>query len=192
MGKTWCVYCHTSPSGKVYVGITHYKNPELRWRKDGVGYYGNTVFFRAIKKYGWSNFSHEILFRGCSEKLAKTLEQAYIKYFKGRNMSYNMTIGGDGHNLGMESATSEYRTNYSKKFREVHPDYDALQYTKHKEKKKASARKYYEENRESILEKKRNNIEAKNKSRIRAAEWRKKHPNYMKEYMKKYNSTKNN
>lgn len=185
--KTWSVYVHTSPSGKTYIGITHLE-PERRWGKEGKNYDHRTVFYKAILKYGWSNFEHKILFHNCSEKLAKILEKAFIAYYKNLGLSYNMTIGGDGHNFGKNCTTAEYRTESSRKFRQEHPEYDVDQYEKHKEEKKKAARDYYYKNREKILEQKRNNLVTKEKSRIRAAKWREKHPNYMKEYMKEYNN----
>ena len=45
----WTVYCHTTPSGKRYIGITSQKT-EDRWR-NGNGY-KNTPFGKAIEKYG--------------------------------------------------------------------------------------------------------------------------------------------
>ena len=185
--KIWYVYIHISPSHKTYVGITHLK-PEKRWGKKGNNYDKSTVFYKAIKKYGWDNFEHKILFHNCSENLAKILEKAYIAYYKKLNLSYNMTIGGDGHNFGKNCTTAEYRTESSKKFRQKHPEYDSEQYIKHKDKKKQTAKNYYWKNREKILEYKKNNSDTKEKARIRAAKWREQHPDYMKNYMKIYNN----
>ena len=55
----YVVYKHTSPSGKVYIGITG-QDIHRRWRNNGEGYRGQ-LFYNAIKKYGWENISHEIL-----------------------------------------------------------------------------------------------------------------------------------
>ena len=93
MGYT--VYKHISPSGKVYIGITKRK-PEYRWNK-GKGYREDQLlFYRAIKKYGWDNFTHEILYTGLSEKDAKNIEISLIRQYKSLGMSYNITHGGDG------------------------------------------------------------------------------------------------
>ena len=93
MGYT--VYKHTSPSGKVYIGITKRK-PGYRWNK-GKGYRKDQLlFYRAIKKYGWDNFTHEILYTGLSEKDAKNIEISLIRQYKSLGMSYNITDGGDG------------------------------------------------------------------------------------------------
>lgn len=51
----WCVYVHTSPSGKKYVGVTS-QYPNARWR-NGKGYKSSPAFNNAIQKYGWDNIS---------------------------------------------------------------------------------------------------------------------------------------
>ena len=66
--RNYCVYKHTSPSNKVYIGITS-QEPERRWQ-NGYGYATQQLFWRAIQKYGWDNFKHEII----AEKLLHTLE----------------------------------------------------------------------------------------------------------------------
>lgn len=63
---SFIVYKHSSPS---YIGITKL-NLIKRWQ----GYINNTYFFRAILKYGWNNFQHEILYSELSEKEAKQIE----------------------------------------------------------------------------------------------------------------------
>lgn len=92
--KTWCVYRHTSPSGKVYIGITS-RRPKQRWGH-GCNYSSCQHFFKAIKKYGWDNIKHEVLFTGLPEKRAKQLEIDLIRHYKNLGISYNITDGGDG------------------------------------------------------------------------------------------------
>lgn len=92
--KKWVLYRHTSPSGKVYIGITS-NMPERRWQH-GNGYKNCVVFYKAILKYGWDNIKHEILFTDLSEERAKRLEIDLISHYKRLNISYNVTNGGDG------------------------------------------------------------------------------------------------
>ena len=66
----YCVYKHTVPNGKVYIGITKL-NPLERW-KNGHGYKDNTKFFNDIILYGWLNIKHEILFEELTEYEART------------------------------------------------------------------------------------------------------------------------
>lgn len=91
----WCLYKHTSPSGKVYVGITN--NTKNRWRTGGIGYKTQTVFWRAITKYGWDSFQHEILETDLPVEEAKRKEIELIKELKSNNpkYGYNQTYGGD-------------------------------------------------------------------------------------------------
>lgn len=96
-GRKWCVYKHTNKvNGKIYIGITS-KNPQDRW-KNGKGYFKGSYFRSAIDKYGWDNFTHEILIKNIDENLAKTKESELIKYFQSnqRLFGYNLTNGGDG------------------------------------------------------------------------------------------------
>ena len=44
------VYIHTSPNGKVYIGITS-RDAEKRWN-NGHNYKPNKHFYSAIQKYG--------------------------------------------------------------------------------------------------------------------------------------------
>ena len=72
--KKWCVYIHTNKiNNKVYIGITS-QEPEIRWDY-GFGYKKQTVFWNAIKKYGWNNFEHIIFIDGLSAKEARHIEQ---------------------------------------------------------------------------------------------------------------------
>ena len=95
--NNYCVYKHTSPSGKVYVGITKLK-PKYRWN-NGKGYTRTDeqiLFKRAIIKYGWDNFTHTIILDNVSELEAKYTERYLIRWYKIHNLSYNITDGGDG------------------------------------------------------------------------------------------------
>lgn len=89
------VYKHTSPSGKIYIGITQ-QRPTKRWGA-GYNYDYNDHFFNAIRKYGWDNFSHEILFSGLSREEAKAKEIELIAFYDSanRNKGYNVSPGGE-------------------------------------------------------------------------------------------------
>lgn len=91
----YTVYKHTSPSGKVYIGVTSLR-PEERW-SGGAGYVKNKHFYRAIKKYGWENIKHEILFDGLSKEDAFKTEIELIKEYRSneREFGYNKSSGGE-------------------------------------------------------------------------------------------------
>ena len=78
MGReNYIVYVHTNnTNGKRYVGITS-QNPTRRWRK-GNGYIENEHFYRAIQRYGWDNFTHEIVKTNLTKDDACALEKALI------------------------------------------------------------------------------------------------------------------
>lgn len=91
----YCVYKHTSPNGKVYIGITA-QNPLRRWNS-GKSYYKQRYFGEAIKKYGWDNFKHEILFDDLTKEEACQKEIELIAKFKSneREYGYNLSTGGE-------------------------------------------------------------------------------------------------
>jgi group I intron endonuclease len=109
--KQWCVYKHTSPNGKVYIGITCQK-PEKRWA-NGYGYnqVGQEYFWNAICKYGWENFEHEILYDNLTYDDAMQYEIDLIALYKsnykryGCSYGYNATDGGEGRRTPLSQET---------------------------------------------------------------------------------------
>lgn len=91
---SYTVYKHTSPSGKVYIGITC-REPRKRW-DNGKGYAHCPHFKAAIQKYGWENFEHEILETGLTREQAAAREIALIAEYKSadREFGYNADLGG--------------------------------------------------------------------------------------------------
>ena len=113
----WCVYCHTNKiNGKKYFGITS-QSIKDRWR-NGAGYRGSEVFWRAINKYTWDGFDHEVIISALTESEAKQKEMELIALYKTNctkyknpSYGYNMTDGGDG-NIGW-IPTEETKQNIS-------------------------------------------------------------------------------
>lgn len=93
--KIHCVYKHTCPNGKVYIGITK-KRPKDRWA-NGAGY-ATQFFGKAIRKYGWENIKHEIIADGLTEDEARKKEIEQIAAHNSNNpeYGYNCTDGGEG------------------------------------------------------------------------------------------------
>lgn len=56
----------------------------------------NTLLGRAIKKYGWDNFTTEIITECDDKEQLLELEQYYIQFFNSyKPNGYNMTMGGE-------------------------------------------------------------------------------------------------
>ena len=98
--RIFCVYRHTGPTGKVYIGMTG-QRPEARWGRDGRGYKSSKHFFSAILKHGWENFTHEIVEYGLTKAEAEALEIRLIAEHNSTNreFGYNSATGG-GVNRG--------------------------------------------------------------------------------------------
>lgn len=100
--NNYCVYKHTSPNGKCYIGMTG-TNPISRWQR-GHGYQGQTKFFNAILKYGWQNFTHEILADGLSREEATAKEAELIAAYDSVEHGYNVLPGAPSETVKKEPA----------------------------------------------------------------------------------------
>ena len=109
--RNYCVYKHTSPSNKVYIGITSMK-PIKRWN-NGRGYIQHRSFYRAIQKYGWENIKHEILFENLSKEEACQKEIELISFYKSnqRGFGYNLSSGGESGSKGCHHSEEAKRKN---------------------------------------------------------------------------------
>ena len=104
--KTWKIYKHTlligSHAGWSYIGQTSSKNPNTRWH-GGSSYKQCVLFWAALQKYGWDNFSHEIIEENIkSLKAANKREKYWIAYYHTwiddpECKGYNLTSGGNSH-----------------------------------------------------------------------------------------------
>lgn len=114
MENNYCVYKHTTPNGKVYIGQTKQK-PNARFQ-NGKGYKECPFFYQAIKKYGWENISHEILFDGLNATQASEIEKEQIKKFNSNceKYGYNLTDGG-GAEFHLTEIGKEHRSAASKR-----------------------------------------------------------------------------
>lgn len=120
---------HTSPNNKRYIGITSYTNPKRRW-KGGYGYHKNDYFYRAIQKYGWDNFKHEIIASNLSKEEACKMEIELIKKYKTRQpeFGYNYSKGGETSEgcgelyeaFGQRKTLGEWANEYNKDYFLLH------------------------------------------------------------------------
>ena len=104
MSKVYKVYMHTTPSGKRYIGYTG-NILERRWGK-GINYKQHKHFYAAIKKYGWDNIKHDVLYETFDKEDALSKEIYFISFYKSndRRFGYNSSAGGDsGFNGGKHS-----------------------------------------------------------------------------------------
>ena len=88
------IYKHTTPDGKVYIGVTS-RTPEERW-KNGTSYKENEFFTKAIEEFGWENIKHEILFNIEDKNEAGKKEKELIATYNSCNLDYGYNIEPGG------------------------------------------------------------------------------------------------
>lgn len=94
------IYSYTNLiNGKKYIGQTI--NPEERYKAHYSNAFNsnhseyNSVFHKAVRKYGWNNFKYEILLTTDDINILNTLEQYYIQYYNTKTPNgYNVLEGG--------------------------------------------------------------------------------------------------
>lgn len=109
--KTYCIYKHTLPNQKVYIGKTC--DVKRRWR--ACNYVGNWFFYSAIQEYGWENITHEILEDNLTLEEANEKEKYYIALYQSTNSQYgyNLRAGGAGDGA-MTSKTEKFKERYKR------------------------------------------------------------------------------
>lgn len=119
MENNYKVYKHTTPSGKIYIGITK-QNVKDRWL-NGKGYINNKHFYRAILKYGWNNIKHEILFNNLSLDEANNKEKELIKNFNltNRIYGYNIQSGGNSFTFSKSSLVCKIKDETGNKYNKL-------------------------------------------------------------------------
>ena len=116
------IYKYTSPSNKVYIGQTIHEHRRYMTHKRGDG---DTKFCRAIRKYGFENFTYDVIFtidnedrKRIKEKL-DFMERYYIRKYNSFKNGYNMTLGGDSAS-GINH-TEEWKQKISERMKENNP-----------------------------------------------------------------------
>lgn len=107
----YCVYKHTTPCGKVYIGITS-QSVSSRWR-NGYGYQRNSYFWKAIQKYGWENIKHEILFDSLTKEEAEAKEIELIAEYCSTDSARGYNIDNGGNSIGMRSEATKKKISLS-------------------------------------------------------------------------------
>lgn len=99
----YCVYVHINKTNsKMYVGQTC-KIPQKRW-DNGNGYKNQPYFWKAIQKYGWNNFEHDIVASNLTKDEADNFEKLLIKKLNLLDPAYgyNLREGGSHGRLSEE------------------------------------------------------------------------------------------
>lgn len=94
-GNNFCVYIHTDPIGKVYIGRAVGDNVKTvnrqRWQ-GGSGYKTQKFYDECIAVYGWDNIQHEIIEWGLTYEEVIEREQYWIERYNSRNPEYGYNV----------------------------------------------------------------------------------------------------
>lgn len=164
------IYCiRNKVNGKCYVGQA--QDIEVRWNRhkydanNGSDYH----IHRAFRKYGIDQFEFSVL-EECDIDQLNDKEIYWIDQYDSFNKGYNMTLGGDGYNLGKNSYSKEYREQYNldhkDEIKRCMKECSKQYYLDHKEQKRQYSKQY--------------NLDHKERKK-----------QYMKEYMRMYRNTLN-
>lgn len=109
----YTIYCHINKiNGKRYIGQTR-TSVYKRWGKDGHEYTRkspDSPFARAILKYGWDNFEHQILFENLTHDEANQKEIELIAFYQSNNKEYGYNITAGGHTNTLTEEQKKYKS----------------------------------------------------------------------------------
>lgn len=110
MRNDYVVYIHKNIlNGKVYVGQTC--NLSERWRNNGKNYFNSIKFYNAIKKYGWDNFTHEVVYSNLNKQAADKLEKELIHKYNSIEEGYMDVFDSRSNRFGDRFRDSGMRGN---------------------------------------------------------------------------------
>lgn len=167
--NSYSVYKHETPNGKIYIGITC-QNPTKRWG-NGCNYRNQKYLYAAIKKYGWENIKHEVLYTGLSKEDAEQKEIELIAFYKSNDRKFGYNIDNGGKSKGRCSEETKRRISAVQKGKKQSP------YTIQK---RIESRKGYRHSPETIKKISESNKKVK---RIITAEQREKMTNGAKNFI---------
>lgn len=72
-------------------------------RFNGKNYFNSIKFYNAIKKYGWDNFTHEVVYSNLNKQAADKLEKELIHKYNSIEEGYNLKEGGSRGELSTKS-----------------------------------------------------------------------------------------
>lgn len=114
MQENYKVYMHVFPNGKKYIGVT---KRALKDRFENGNGYRIPPMKNAIKKYGWENVEHKLLFDNLSKEEAYKKEIELIELYKTTNINfgYNNSKGGVGSNGCIPSVSTRRKMSMARK-----------------------------------------------------------------------------
>jgi group I intron endonuclease len=98
MSTIYSIYKATNIlTDKSYIGFdSHWPNRQKSHKRNSQKLNSNIIFYNAIRKYGWDNFTWEVLYQSYDENYTlNVMEPYFIKENNSLNDGYNMTIGGN-------------------------------------------------------------------------------------------------
>lgn len=117
MENIYVVYKHTNLlNGKIYIGITS-QSLKNRCGKNGIGYRECPFFYNAIKKYGWDNFKHDILYKNLTKEEAEQKEIELIAEYNSNNSDYGYNIANGGNCKGTMAEETKVKISIAQKGR---------------------------------------------------------------------------
>lgn len=139
--KIYIVYKYTSPSNKFYIGQTC-QTLEKRAAK-GQGYKECPKFYNAIQKYGFQNFTVQILKNNLTLEEANYWETYYINFYNTQSDKYGYNLSSGGSNPIPSQETRQ-------KMRQTRLGYVHSEETKEKIRQSHLNKKFTEEHKQHL------------------------------------------
>ena len=82
-------------NGRVYIGFTQYiKDRKAAHKRNAIKLKSKSKLYNAIRKYGWSNFTFQIIYCSKNRNDCLAMEKEFIKIYNSIKYVYNIQEGG--------------------------------------------------------------------------------------------------
>lgn len=142
-------------------------------------------FYDDIRKYGWENFSKDILFQSFDREIClNEMEKHFIQEYNSKEDGYNRTTGGQGTFGSKRPKSDTWCKEHSQKMKKSNPRFGYVFTEEEKIHHSKKMKEYYEKNPDKKLYGEKNGMYGKSHDE----EWRKNHSEKMKNNLNSVNA----
>jgi group I intron endonuclease len=164
-------------NGKIYIGFDTSFPKRIKQHYNDAKRGKNSPLCNDIRKYGWENFTNEVLYQSFDvQHCLKSMESYFIIEYNTFLEGYNQTTGGNGTLNSPRPKSEEWRKKHSERMKNNNPRKGCILTDEQKQNHSKKMKDFYKNNPEKILNGNKNPMFGKNHT----DEWKRNHSEILK------------